>query len=108
MTDDSTTTIPGIEDWQHWALVMARANQMMMEAWADNLDKASHMPGFGLTQPPTNAADPMQWMSAGADAALTEEHRAELADAGFRVESVELDGIEVAGGSLRCCVAEIF
>jgi hypothetical protein len=48
------------------------------------------------------------WMSAGADAALTDEHRAELADAGFRVESVELDGIEVAGGSLRCCVAEIF
>ncbi|MHA6669104.1 arginine deiminase-related protein [Homoserinimonas sp. A447] len=48
------------------------------------------------------------WMSAGADAALTDQHRADLADAGFRVESVELDGIEVAGGSLRCCVAEIF
>jgi polyhydroxyalkanoate synthase subunit PhaC len=68
MTDDTTTTIPGIEDWQHWALVMARANQMMMEAWADNLGKASHMPGFGLAQPPANAADPMQWMSAGAEA----------------------------------------
>ena len=68
MTDDTTTTIPGLEDWQHWALVMARANQMMMEAWADNLGKASHMPGFGLAQPPTNAADPMQWMSAGAEA----------------------------------------
>ena len=68
MTDDSTTTIPGIEDWQHWALVMARANQMMMEAWADNLDKASHMPGFGLSQPPAAAGDPMQWMSAGAEA----------------------------------------
>lgn len=48
------------------------------------------------------------WMSAGADAALTDQHRSDLADAGFRVESVELDGIEVAGGSLRCCVAEIF
>ena len=48
------------------------------------------------------------WMSAGADAALTDEHRATLAAAGFRVKSVELDGIEVAGGSLRCCVAEIF
>lgn len=48
------------------------------------------------------------WMSAGASAALTEGHRTGLADAGFRVESVELDGIEVAGGSLRCCVAEIF
>ncbi|HEU4806814.1 MAG TPA: arginine deiminase-related protein, partial [Homoserinimonas sp.] len=39
------------------------------------------------------------WMSAGADAALTDQHRADLADAGFRVESVELDGIEGAGGS---------
>lgn len=68
MTDDTTTTIPGIEDWQHWALVMARANQMIMEAWADNLDKAGHMPGFGLAQPPANVADPMQWMSAGAEA----------------------------------------
>ena len=42
MTDDTTTTIPSLEDWQHWALVMARANQMLMEAWADNLGKASH------------------------------------------------------------------
>jgi hypothetical protein len=31
MTDD-TTTIPSLEDWQHWALVMARANQMIIEA----------------------------------------------------------------------------
>jgi len=68
MTDDTTTTVPGLDDWQHWALVMARANQMLMEAWADNLGKASHMPGFGLPQPPANAADPMQWMSAGAEA----------------------------------------
>jgi len=68
MSDETTTTIPGMEDWQHWALVMARANQMIMEAWADNLGKASHMPGFGLSQPPANAGDPMQWMSAGAEA----------------------------------------
>jgi hypothetical protein len=53
-------------------------------------------------------SDDVVWMSAGADAALTDQHRADLMDAGFRVESVELDGIEVAGGSLRCCVAEIF
>jgi len=66
MTDD-TTTIPTLEDWQHWALVMARANQMIMEAWADNLAKGKSMPGFGL--PVTEkAADPMAWMSAGAEA----------------------------------------
>jgi polyhydroxyalkanoate synthase subunit PhaC len=66
MTDD-TTTIPSIEDWQHWALVMARANQMIMEAWADNLAQGKSMPGFGLPVPhATN--DPMAWMTAGAEA----------------------------------------
>ena len=48
------------------------------------------------------------WMSAGADAALTTSTRQTLADAGFGVRSVALDAIEAAGGSLRCCVAEIF
>jgi len=66
MTDD-TTTIPSIEDWQQWALVMAQANQMIMEAWADNLAKGKSMPGFGLPVPhATN--DPMAWMTAGAEA----------------------------------------
>ena len=66
MTDE-TTTVPGLEDWQHWALVMGRANQMIMEAWADNLAKGKTMPGFGL--PVSGAsADPMAWMSAGAEA----------------------------------------
>ena len=67
MTDDTTTTIPSIEDWQHWALVMARANQMIMEAWADNLAKGKTMHSFGLPVPhATN--DPMSWMTAGAEA----------------------------------------
>src|SRR5690606_8364403 len=48
------------------------------------------------------------WMSAAAAAALRPETRAGLARAGFRVRAVELDAIEAAGGSLRCCVAEIF
>ena len=48
------------------------------------------------------------WMSAGADAALTASTRQTLAEAGFRVRSVALDAIEAAGGSLRCCVAEVF
>jgi polyhydroxyalkanoate synthase len=66
MSDD-TTTIPSIEDWQHWALVMARANQMIMEAWADNLAKGKSMPGFGLPVPHATS-DPMSWMTAGAEA----------------------------------------
>ncbi|HET9356258.1 MAG TPA: class I poly(R)-hydroxyalkanoic acid synthase [Sphingomicrobium sp.] len=70
MAEDSTTTTsaPGIEDWQHWAMVMARANQMILEAWADNIAKGSALPGFGFGPAAApQAADPMQWMSAGAE-----------------------------------------
>lgn len=48
------------------------------------------------------------WMSAKADSALAPAHRARLAAAGFRVESVALDAIEAGGGSLRCCIGEIY
>ncbi|MCM2335579.1 MAG: arginine deiminase-related protein, partial [Pseudomonas sp.] len=48
------------------------------------------------------------WMSARAGAALTPGHRQALAGAGFDVRTVELDAIEAGGGSLRCCVGEIF
>jgi len=48
------------------------------------------------------------WMSAQAGAALTGIHRQQLAAAGFRVETVDLDAIEAGGGSLRCCIGEIF
>lgn len=48
------------------------------------------------------------WMSATAAASLAPAQTTALAAAGFRVCAVELDEIEKAGGSLRCCVAEIF
>jgi hypothetical protein len=48
------------------------------------------------------------WMSANAGAALSATHRQALADAGFRVETVVLDAIEAAGGSLRCCIGEVY
>jgi len=48
------------------------------------------------------------WMSADAEAALAPATRAALARNGFAVRSVPLHAIEAAGGSLRCCVAEIF
>lgn len=48
------------------------------------------------------------WMSRRAAAALSDPHREALARAGFTLHSVGLDAIEAAGGSLRCCVAEIF
>jgi hypothetical protein len=48
------------------------------------------------------------WMSAGAEASLTPATRNRLHEAGFALRSVPLEAIEAAGGSLRCCVAEIF
>lgn len=48
------------------------------------------------------------WMSAGAERALTPATRAALDAAGFTVRAVPLDAIEAAGGSLRCCVAELY
>ena len=53
-------------------------------------------------------SDETVWMSAKADAALSPAHRAQLAAAGFGVAAVELDAIEAGGGSLRCCIGEIF
>ena len=48
------------------------------------------------------------WMSASAAKALAPSHRQVLEEAGFRVESVALDAIEAGGGSLRCCIGEVF
>lgn len=48
------------------------------------------------------------WMSAQAGRSLTADSREALAAAGFQVRTVELDAIEAGGGSLRCCVGEIY
>lgn len=48
------------------------------------------------------------WMSAAGAAALEPAQRVTLERAGFALGDVDLDEIEKAGGSLRCCVAEIF
>ncbi|MEO8277913.1 MAG: arginine deiminase-related protein [Thermoanaerobaculia bacterium] len=48
------------------------------------------------------------WMSDRAAASLTPRHRADLEGWGFELRSAPLDEIEKAGGSLRCCVAEIY
>jgi hypothetical protein len=47
-------------------------------------------------------------MSAVAAASLTGEQRDALAGWGFRLGTVDLSEIEKAGGSLRCCVGEIY
>lgn len=48
------------------------------------------------------------WMSAAAAQALEAGSRETLAAAGFAVAAVPLDAIEAGGGSLRCCIGEIF
>jgi len=63
-TDTTTPPFPSLEDWQHWTWVMGRAQQLMMEAWADNLNKDQPFPGIAGGK----AGDPMAWMTAGAEA----------------------------------------
>jgi hypothetical protein len=48
------------------------------------------------------------FMSASGVAALRPENHQRLAAAGLRLHAVDLSEIEKAGGSLRCCVAEIW
>lgn len=52
--------------------------------------------------------DDSVWMSAAAADGLTAANRERFADMGWRIRDVELDEVEKAGGSLRCCVAELF
>jgi polyhydroxyalkanoate synthase len=79
-----TSGIPSLEDWQHWTLVMGKAQQMLMEAWADGLGKDQPFTGWapgafafgipavgGEAGPGAGAAaatDPMAMMTAGAQA----------------------------------------
>jgi polyhydroxyalkanoate synthase len=76
MAEDTNTAgaaMPTLEDWQHWTLVMGRAQQMLMEFWAESLKKDQPFPsfspppafGFGEQGP---ASDPMALMTAGAQA----------------------------------------
>ena len=53
-------------------------------------------------------AEDRVWMSARAAASLDGAQRDALAQWGFRLGSVDLSEIEKAGGSLRCCVGEIY
>jgi polyhydroxyalkanoate synthase len=74
MADETSMNraIPTLEDWQHWTLVMGRAQQMLMEFWTEQMKKGQPMPawsppafGFGDQDA---VSDPMALMSAGAQA----------------------------------------
>lgn len=70
--------------------------------WLNDAEKADFVGNCIALAPDT------VFMSARADAALSDANRQVLQRAGFTVRSVDLAEIEKAGGSLRCCVAEIF
>jgi polyhydroxyalkanoate synthase subunit PhaC len=84
MADETETpgAIPTLEDWQHWTWVMGRAQQMLMETWADGMKQGqpwpaataappwgAFPPAFGWGVPGQMAtADPAAMMAAGAQA----------------------------------------
>jgi len=79
MTEDTKSgENPTLEDWQHWTWVMGRAQQMLMQAWADSLKTArpwpTTPPAWGAFPPAffgpeqSLSADPAAMMSAGAEA----------------------------------------
>ncbi len=79
MADETDSgPIPTLEDWQHWTWVMGRAQQMLMEAWAESLKTSqpwpTSPPAWGAFPPAffggeaAPAADPMSMMNAGAQA----------------------------------------
>jgi hypothetical protein len=69
------------------------------------LDRVEKLAFAGNCIAPTTDA---VWMSEAAADALRPASRDGFDRAGLRVRSVPLDEIEKAGGSLRCCVGEIF
>jgi polyhydroxyalkanoate synthase subunit PhaC len=77
MADDTKSgAMATLEDWQHWTLVMGRAQQMLMEFWAEQMKNGQSAPPFGPAWSPPAfgfgemqaASDPMALMSAGAQA----------------------------------------
>ncbi len=71
-------------------------------AWLDETEHAAFV-GNAIA-----LSDDTAWMSRSAADALEPRNREILAGAGFQVRSVGLDAIEAGGGSLRCCIGEIY
>src|SRR6476659_7318716 len=74
MTEETTNAgaIPTLEDWQHWTLVMGRAQQLLMEFWANQAKEGTPFPAwnpsaFGFGEAGATA-DPAALMTAGAQA----------------------------------------
>ncbi|HET7266499.1 MAG TPA: arginine deiminase-related protein [Oleiagrimonas sp.] len=81
------------------AIAKAYAGQAL---WLDARQKQAFA-GNAIT-----LSDDRVWMSARGAAALSGAQREDLERWGFAIGAVDLVEIERAGGSLRCCVAEIY
>lgn len=89
-------------------LADAEAAQALLSAYGDAAVELSVAEKNAFAGNCIALRDGTVWMSAAAAAGLTAANRARLANMGWQIRSVELDEIEKAGGSLRCCVAELF
>ncbi len=72
------------------------------------VDVLVRVPGPGTSQNCLAATPDAVWLSQRAREGLSEHQRGELVGAGFALRAVPLDEIEKAGGSVRCCIGEIF
>lgn len=70
--------------------------------WLDDAEKAAFA-GNCIA-----LGDRALFLSRRAELALSPAHRRQIEDWGFELHAVDLDEIEKAGGSLRCCVAELY
>jgi polyhydroxyalkanoate synthase subunit PhaC len=73
MTDTSkqSAPLPSLEEWQHWTWVMGRAQQMLLEAWAEGLtasDPGAPKQGGASGAASPAGGDPMALFAAGAQA----------------------------------------
>ena len=70
MADDDKPAgaIPALEEWQHWTLVMGRAQQMLMEFWAEQAKEARPFPTFEPALGFDDQSSVSDLMSAGAQA----------------------------------------
>lgn len=89
-------------------LADSRAAEVLIAAYGDQVVELSPAGKSAFAGNCIALTDHSVWMSAAAYAGLTDSTRQRFAALGWRVRTVELDEVEKAGGSLRCCVAELF
>lgn len=84
------------------------AAQAIHEAYGDELVELSEAEKAGFAGNCISLRPGTVWMSGHARRSLSAAAAEAVAARGWRIRSVELAQIEKAGGSLRCCVGEVF